>query len=822
MPALISGRTLLEYIIRPYMNDRVRILILEDSPADLELIESELSGSGMNFNSRRVETEEKFREALLEFAPDIILSDYDLPQFNGVRALSLARELSPGVPFILVSGAVGEETAIEVLTSGATDYVMKDRLARLVPAVRRALKESGEREKRKRAEAERDALLQQLEAMVRERTAELEREIDVRKSAQESLRAALRKLDAHMSNSLLAMIEFDPEFRVTRWSEEAERIFGWPADEIIGKAIPEIRWVHEDDLKSVQRISADMISNRRPRNMHSNRNYRRDGSVVHCEWYNSAIYDDEGRLASILSLVLDVTGRRRVEKELFESRQSVRRQLAEIESYYDNAPVGLCVVDTRMRYVRVNESLARLHGVPVAAHIGRTPREIIPHTADMFEYSFNLVMNSGEPDRDREFVTNTDGMERAWVANYYPIKENDRIDYVSIVIQEITERKRAQEAMQRAKEELEDKVRERTIELSRTAEELRKSEEAYRLLIEVNPVGVFRTIETPGALKNRRLHCNDAHLRILGYSSLQEWLAENTHMVFNSEADLNKYRELLYKKGKVINFKVRMKRKDGAAIWVLLNSTARRCDEGVLIEGTMTDISQQIYIEERLRAARKNLRAMASEIVLADERSRQHFATELHDTVVQTLGAAKLRSQLIQSRIPPKARPVFAEMQDMLSHSIIQARQIMAEMSPPVLNELGLKHALEWLTEQIGTQHGINMKFESSNEGMPLGHEVEVLLFQAARELMMNVVKHADAKNAALKFSNDAKKLCVEITDDGRGFDMKKNFQPGLKGGYGLYSIRERLQHIGGQLAIRSKPGRGTTVLILVPREIEK
>ncbi len=804
------------------MNDNLRIIILEDSPADIELIESALQAAGFKYVCRTAETEDEYRKGLLEFTPDIILSDYDLPQFDGIRALEIARELSPGAPFILVSGAIGEETAIEVLTSGATDYVMKSRLSRLAPAVRRALQEAGERKRREQAEAERDMILQQLESIVRQRTAELEREIDVRKNAQEELRAALQKLDAHMSNSLLAVVEFDPEFRVMRWSEEAERLFGWTAREIIGKTFLQIRWVHQDDVEDVKRISGDMLSNLRPRNMHSNRNYRKDGSVIHCEWYNSAIYDDNGRLASILSLVLDVTERKRVQKELVESRQSIRMQLAEIESYYNNAPVALCVLDTRMRYVRVNESLACLNGRSVADHIGRTPRDIVPHLADQIEKTIGNVLVTGEPVRDYEFNANIGGVERTWIASYYPIKENDRIDYVSVVIQDITERKRIQKALQLANDELEDKVRDRTIELSRIAEELRKSEEAYRQLVEINPVGVFRTIETPGALENKRLHCNEAHLRILGYPSLQEWLAESTHLVFDSDADLGRYRDILYKKGKVVNFKARMRRKDGAAVWVLLNSTARRCDEGVLIEGTMTDISRQIQIEDRLRAARKNLRAMASESVMADERSRQQLATELHDTVVQTLGAAKLRSQLIQTQIPPKAMPIFAEMQDMLSQSITQARQIMSEMSPPVLNELGIKNALEWLTEQVDGQQGINMTFKSSYNGSPPDREIEVLLFQAARELLMNIVKHADAKNAVLKFSGNGNRLCIEVTDDGRGFDMKKTFHPDTRGGYGLYGIRERLQHIGGQLAIKSRPGRGTTVLILAPREIEK
>ena len=298
------------------MSDEFRILILEDDPADVELIEHELRGSGIKFISKPVQAKEEYLKAFSEFAPDIILSDYDLPQFNGAEALKITREICPEIPFILVTGAVGEDRAIEILTAGATDYVMKNRLTRLSPAVVRALTEAEEYKKRMKAEAERDLLLHKLETKVRERTAELRAEISERKRVQQ-------QLDAHMSNSPLAIVEFDPNFRVIRWSPEAERLFGWSADEVIGKSIPEMKWVYENDMEEAQQILSDMLSHRRSRNMHANRNYRKDGSIIHCEWYNSAIYDENGRLASILSFVLNVTERKRAEESLRRMRTSL-------------------------------------------------------------------------------------------------------------------------------------------------------------------------------------------------------------------------------------------------------------------------------------------------------------------------------------------------------------------------------------------------------------------------------------------------------------------------------------------------------------------
>jgi CheY-like chemotaxis protein len=125
----------------------LRILILEDSLLDAELIGARLSEGGIGYELVRIESRDAFAAALEEGGVDLILTDYALPGFDGLSALRLAKELRPSVPFIFVSGTLGEEVAIETLKSGATDYVLKHRLERLLPAVRRAMREAEERER---------------------------------------------------------------------------------------------------------------------------------------------------------------------------------------------------------------------------------------------------------------------------------------------------------------------------------------------------------------------------------------------------------------------------------------------------------------------------------------------------------------------------------------------------------------------------------------------------------------------------------------------------------------------------------------------------
>jgi len=134
------------------MDKDLRILILEDVPTDAELIQFELTEAGTSFIPMCVADRASYVKALDEFSPEIILSDYSLPSFDGISALKIAVSKCPDVPFIFVSGALGEETAIELLKQGATDYVLKSRLSRLAPAVTRALQEVEERRVRKAAE----------------------------------------------------------------------------------------------------------------------------------------------------------------------------------------------------------------------------------------------------------------------------------------------------------------------------------------------------------------------------------------------------------------------------------------------------------------------------------------------------------------------------------------------------------------------------------------------------------------------------------------------------------------------------------------------
>ncbi|HEX6649503.1 MAG TPA: PAS domain S-box protein, partial [Pyrinomonadaceae bacterium] len=140
-------------------------------------------------------------------------------------------------------------------------------------------------------------------------------DITARKQAEEAANTAYQQLSFHVESSPLAVVEWDSDFRVSRWSESAERLFGWKAEEVIGKHVNEWRFVFADDVDAVALVTNRQREGVEVHGVQRNRNYTRNGGILFCEWYNSVLRDDRGKLVSVLSLVLDVTARQSAEEE---------------------------------------------------------------------------------------------------------------------------------------------------------------------------------------------------------------------------------------------------------------------------------------------------------------------------------------------------------------------------------------------------------------------------------------------------------------------------------------------------------------------------
>lgn len=305
----------------------LRILMLEDNPADIELVQFELEEAGIEFTARIVMTKNDYIRELTEFKPDIILSDYDLPQYTGALALADAKMLRPDIPFILVTGAITEDRAIDTLTSGAKDYVMKSRLGRLVPSVRRALKEAEELGARRQAESDLRQAHADLEAEVKKRTAALELEIEEHKKTEDALRESSQRYRDVVDNANCVIIRMGPNGIITFFNKYAQKFYGYSLDEILGKDIRILLPQIDSEGKDLTVLIDSIIENPDEYEEIIYENIKKNGELVWISWRNKAIKDALGNTIGLLSIGNDITDHILIEQ--VRQEVTLRRQAEE-------------------------------------------------------------------------------------------------------------------------------------------------------------------------------------------------------------------------------------------------------------------------------------------------------------------------------------------------------------------------------------------------------------------------------------------------------------------------------------------------------------
>ena len=397
------------------MRQPLRILSLEDDPKDADLIKDLLETEGIACDITRVENQADFLASLKQRGIDLILADYSLPSFDGISALRFAMKDCPDVPFIFVSGTLGEEVAIEALTIGATDYVLKTRLSRLVPSVLRALREATDRVERKRAE--------------------------------ESLRQSEAYLAEAQRLSHTGSFGWRPPTGEILWSEETFRIFQYeptmkPTLELI------LQRVHPEDAALVQRTVGRAAQDGKDFE-HEYRLLMPDSSVKHVHVVAHALRDESGSI-DFVGAVMEVTERKLAEKTLRESEA----YLAEAQRLSHTGSWGWNPATGEHRYW--SEECYRLHGLDPCGGLlrfetffQRIHPEDQPGTAERlervtrerkeFEMDYRIVHPSGEI-RDIHVVGR-------------PVltSSGDLAEFVGTVI-DVTERKRADEQRERLRQ----------------------------------------------------------------------------------------------------------------------------------------------------------------------------------------------------------------------------------------------------------------------------------------------------------------------------------------------------------------------------------
>jgi signal transduction histidine kinase len=240
--------------------------------------------------------------------------------------------------------------------------------------------------------------------------------------------------------------------------------------------------------------------------------------------------------------------------------------------------------------------------------------------------------------------------------------------------------------------------------------------------------------------------------------------------------------------------------------------------DGLLLRlwGVARDITELATLNERLLREQERLRGYSRQLVTAEEKARRSTAIDLHDGIGQTLAGMAMTLDVARQHSPPAVALLIEEVRNRLREVQEHTRQLITDLSPPGLYDLGLLPALRWLVDSLRSNDQLHVDLDAQLHEEAINLEMRILVFKLVRELLRNVVKHAGVDSASVRVRGGHQVLIVEVRDHGRGFDSG-NGVFGSAAGFGLWSIANRTQEIGGQFGVDSAPGKGSRVELVFP-----
>lgn len=364
-------------------------------------------------------------------------------------------------------------------------------------------------------------------------------------------------------------------------------------------------------------------------------------------------------------------------------------------------------------------------------------------------------------------------------------------------------------------EQLEQAVSQRTRELQQANDALQVSEGHYRSFFETAAC-LIASIDEHGVLIN----CNQRIEKVLGYQPCDVigWpMGKLIHPDYLDNA--RQSLATVIRDGFAFNRESVMIRKDGSLVDVCVNSSALKDAKGRFERAIclVEDITERKQTEKEVMEYQRQLKSLASELTLTEERLRRHVATQLHDMISQSLAITKV--EVISLREGVKNNKLCARLDyidQMLSQALKDSRNLTSSLSYPTLDVLGFEIAVEkWLEDEIRNKHDLNTTFLNDGLPKPLDEDIRAVLFRGMRELLMNVVKHAQARNVSVSLKRCNETVEITVQDDGVGTDAELIVTQTT--GFGLMSVYEALHRFGGELILDSAEGRGVKATLVAP-----
>jgi signal transduction histidine kinase len=263
------------------------------------------------------------------------------------------------------------------------------------------------------------------------------------------------------------------------------------------------------------------------------------------------------------------------------------------------------------------------------------------------------------------------------------------------------------------------------------------------------------------------------------------------------------------------------RRIDGEEFFANVRLTRMEQDGKVMLQAIVRDITERVQRDAEARHYQQRLRELTERLAATEEEDRWRISRYIHDTIIQNLSLSSIRlgavaKPLADAELKEEADKLH-QVRSLIDQSIDECRMVMSDLTPTLLYELGLVPALNDFAQQVAAKHGTRVSVEDDGQEKPIAPPLRGLLFESTRELVVNALKHAGPCEIRVSVSCRGGALVVRVADNGQGFNTGKAMTPNHHGGFGLFSIRQRLEGLGGRLELESAPGRGTTATIIVP-----
>ncbi len=502
-----------------------------------------------------------------------------------------------------------------------------------------------------------------------------------------------------------------------------------------------------------------------------------------------------------------------VNNELKTKLDEISRSHSDLENLMGATEIAMLFLDRDLRIRHYTPGMQQLFNI-MPNDRGRP----IKHFTHTLEYS-QFLEDAGEVLRTLVTIEReVRGEEGGWfLLRMRPYRTTeDRIDGVIFTFVEITRLKQVEAQLVELNATLEERVQERTSELDEANQRIRETRDLFYGLFNANPIPTALTRVEDDLCLNVNTeflnYFNLQHDEIIGHSIQELGLGLGQGQEMRSREELIGY---VKKEGRIGSYETEIKRPSGETRSVLASV------QYIYIDNADALITAFIDITDRVRAEQQ-IRALASELTSTEQVERHRLAQILHDDLQQRIFAIQMQLSFLKDAYEKNDLQAFKidfpQLEEWLAESIKVTRQLSVDLSPPILHGEGLVEATIWLASQMQEQYSLKVNINSNGQHPELGENLRVLLFYAVRELLFNVVKHSETKEANVTIKNHENNLTVIVSDGGKGFNSQETMQ-NPRAAHGLLSLRHRLNLLGCVMEVKSKPGNGTQVIIEVPQE---